>query len=74
MYARCWLNARPAGTKDGVTSAPSKNLTCGVRGAGRLLRSLHPARKQLFVHAEKYHSSDKKNNDAIFIFLLLSNN
>jgi len=72
VYARCQLDARPAKSGNGVTSAPSKGWTRGVRGAGRLPGI--PRAKQLFAHAEKYHSSNKKNNDAIFIFLLLSNN
>jgi len=48
--------------------------TRGVCGAGRLPGSPCPPRaKQLFAYAEKYHSSGKKNNDTIFIFLLSSN-
>jgi len=66
------LDAQPAGNRDGVVSAPSDGGTRGVRDTGRLQSSSSRA-KQLFAHAEKYHFSDKKNNDAIFIFLLSSN-
>jgi len=51
---------------------PSDGRTRDVRGAGHSPGNPHPRAQQLFAHAEKYHFSDKKNNDAIFIFLLSS--